>query len=183
MINMQEIVIASQNPVKINCVTLGFEKVFPTARMTFTGLSVVTSTISNVSDQPMTNLETLTGAKNRVQAAKVLQPKADFWVGIEGGIETIQDQMTTFAWIVIADKNRIGIAKTGTFFIPPAVATLIKQGMELGQADDVIFGKSNSKQKNGAVGILTKDLLTRTSFYEPAVILALIPFVNLELFP
>jgi non-canonical (house-cleaning) NTP pyrophosphatase len=34
----------------------------------------------------------------------------------------------------------------------------------------------------GAVGILTGDVLTRTTYYEPAIILALIPFKNPELY-
>lgn len=56
------------------------------------------------------------------------------------------------------------------------------EGKELGEADDLVFGQTNSKQANGAVGILTDNVLTRTTFYEPAVILALIPFKNPELY-
>jgi non-canonical (house-cleaning) NTP pyrophosphatase len=55
--------------------------------------------------------------------------------------------------------------------------------MELGEADDVYFGLSNSKQANGAVGLLTGNVLTRASFYEQAVIFALIPFKNPDLYP
>jgi non-canonical (house-cleaning) NTP pyrophosphatase len=62
------------------------------------------------------------------------------------------------------------------------VVELIDQGMELGEADDVVFGRNNSKQKNGAVGILTGDVVTRTSYYVEAVCLALIPFRNWKLY-
>jgi non-canonical (house-cleaning) NTP pyrophosphatase len=54
--------------------------------------------------------------------------------------------------------------------------------MELGDADDEIFGASNSKQQNGAVGLLTENAVTRTTLYEQAVIMALIPFKNPELY-
>jgi non-canonical (house-cleaning) NTP pyrophosphatase len=50
--------------------------------------------------------------------------------------------------------------------------------MELGEADDLVFGQINSKQQNGAIGILTNDLIDRESLYRPAVIMALIPFLN-----
>jgi non-canonical (house-cleaning) NTP pyrophosphatase len=48
--------------------------------------------------------------------------------------------------------------------------------MELGTADDVVFGRSNSKQANGSIGLLTDDALTRTNYYVDAVVMALIPF-------
>jgi non-canonical (house-cleaning) NTP pyrophosphatase len=59
---------------------------------------------------------------------------------------------------------------------------LIRQGKELGEADDIVFSQNNSKQANGAIGILTGDVIDRTSLYEHAVILALAPFKNLELY-
>lgn len=173
------VVVASTNPVKISTTQTGFHKMFPRYSSTFEGISVP----SGVSGQPMTDLETLTGALNRVQAVYLAQPTADYWVGIEGGIEELDHGMAAFAWIAIRNKaGVIGRGKTGTFFLPPQVADLIRQGKELGEADDIVFNRSNSKQQNGSVGILTHDVLTRTSFYEPAVILALIPFRNPHLF-
>jgi non-canonical (house-cleaning) NTP pyrophosphatase len=62
------------------------------------------------------------------------------------------------------------------------ISDLIKQGYELGEADDIVFNRSNSKQKNGAVGILTDNLINRTDYYTHAIILALIPFTNSKLY-
>jgi non-canonical (house-cleaning) NTP pyrophosphatase len=59
---------------------------------------------------------------------------------------------------------------------------LIDTGKELGEADDIVFGHTNSKQKNGAVGILTGNVIVRTSYYTEAVILASIPFKNAEIY-
>ncbi len=175
---MKTVIIASKNPVKINAVREGFEKVFPNEQ--FECIGIVTS--SDVSDQPMTNKETLTGALNRSNNAKQEKPNADFWIGVEGGINAQDNEMEVFAWIVIQSKNRIGKGKTGTFFLPQKIISLINEGKELGEADDIVFGRTNSKQTNGAVGILTSDLITRTSYYVEAVILALIPFKNKELY-
>lgn len=178
-IRVKRVVVASENPVKIDTSGIGFTKMFPKELFEFTGMSVE----SGVSDQPMSDEETLKGAVNRAENASRINPDADYWVGIEGGLEEVRDEMETFAWIVIKGKNgKIGKGKTGSFFLPQKVTKLVKQGKELGEADDIVFGMKNSKQANGAVGILTKDVLTRTSFYEPAVILALIPFKNEELY-
>jgi non-canonical (house-cleaning) NTP pyrophosphatase len=52
----------------------------------------------------------------------------------------------------------------------------------LGEADDRVFSRKNSKQSNGAIGILTNDAIDRTELYIPAVIFALIPFKNPDLY-
>lgn len=48
--------------------------------------------------------------------------------------------------------------------------------------DDILFNRSNSKQEDGAVGILTGRIIDRTKYYLEAVILALIPFKNEKLY-
>ena len=67
--------------------------------------------------------------------------------------------------------------------LPAAVAELVRGGIELGEADDQVFGTQGSKQHNGAVGLLTDDVLTRDGFYAQAVQLALIPLINPHLYP
>jgi inosine/xanthosine triphosphatase len=174
-----KIVVASKNPVKINCTQSAFQKAFPEFIIKVEGISVA----SNVADQPMTDLETLTGAMNRAKNAKIEKPKADYWVGIEGGIDqNDKGEMYAFAWVYIDSRVQKGKAKTASFILPTKIVELVNQGVELGIADDIVFNRSNSKQSNGAVGILTNDLIDRTAYYEPAVILALIPFLHTELY-
>jgi non-canonical (house-cleaning) NTP pyrophosphatase len=90
--------------------------------------------------------------------------------------------MLAFAWIVVCTRDRIGKGRSGAFSLPPAIAELVRQGKELGEADDLIFGQSNSKQVAGAVGLLTNNVIDRTQLYEHALILALIPFKNKSLY-
>ncbi len=175
---MKRIIVASKNPVKIDAVKDGL-KPFLNGEFEITGVSVP----SGVSDQPMSELETLKGASNRVMKAINLHPGYDYYVGLEGGVEDTATGLMAFAWMVISDGNRIGKARTASFFLPPKVAELVHGGMELGDADDVVFAKSNSKQQNGAVGLLTNDAITRKSLYEPAVQMAFIPFLNPDLYP
>lgn len=177
-IELTNIIIGSKNPVKINSVKQAFEKAFPNGDFEFIGVS----SESGVSDQPIGEKETFMGAENRAQFVKRQFPDAKYWIGIEGGIEIDnEDDMEAYAWVFILSEKQKGKAKTANFYIPKEVSELVKSGMELGHADDIVFGKSNSKQNTGSVGILTKGLLNRTEYYEQAVILALIPFLNPEL--
>src|SRR4030042_6957589 len=112
----------------------------------------------------MSEEETLPGAINQVNNVSAIEPQADYWVGIEGGLEKFGEEMESFAWIVVKSKDgQFGKGRTGSFFLPKEVIKLIKEGKELGEANDIIFGLTNSKQANGAVGILTGDVLTRTA--------------------
>lgn len=180
---MKTVIITSQNPVKLQAAVSGFKKMYPVEQFEFE----ILSTPSGVSDQPFSDEETLTGAMNRSYQAYKNAPQADFWIGIEGGIEERSGEMTAFAWVVIRGKSqdgkvKVGKGRTGTFFLPPPIVNLIHQGMELGEADDVIFQRNNSKQENGAVGLLTGNVIDRQELYEQAVILALIPFKNFALY-
>lgn len=176
---MTRIVVASRNPVKLQAVRDGFQALFGNAPLT---VSTVTAD-SGVRDQPLTDAETQLGAETRARAARQALPDADYWVGIEGGIEETHLGMIAFAWVAVLTTERIGWGRTGTFVLPDRVAALVRQGHELGTADDLVFGRRNSKQENGAVGLLTRDVIDRRSFYTQAVILALIPMANPELYP
>jgi inosine/xanthosine triphosphatase len=172
------VVIASNNPVKIRAVQGGFQRMFPGAHFEFQTIAVP----SGVSVQPATDRETLLGATNRAVNAASKIPNADFWVGVEGGIEADGDEVTAFAWVVVKSPLILGKARTSAFYLPTKVVELIRQGKELGDADDIVFGRMNSKQENGAIGILTGDVIDRAQAYEMAVILALVPFKNPDLY-
>jgi len=188
---MKKLVVASKNPVKIAAVQNGFAQMFPEeAVFEIDGVSVV----SGVSDQPMSDAETLEGAWNRCHRAADAAPDADFWIGIEGGVEDKPPhlyhrcggkagEMEAFAWVVVKSREgKIGKGRSSAFFLPAKVADLIRGGKELGEADDIVFKRANSKQENGAVGLLTHNAIDRTHYYTDAVILALIPFVNPDLY-
>lgn len=174
---MKQILVASTNPVKIEAARLGFQKMFPDEVFEASGVAVP----SGVSHQPMTDEETLAGALTRARNAQTASPAADYYVGIEGGVEDKHGEMLAFAWIVVLAGDQTGLGRTGAFALPHEVAELVRQGIELGDADDRVFGRSNSKQQNGAVGILTADVIDRTAYYVHAVALALIPFKNPQL--
>ena len=170
-----KVVVASHNPAKIRAVNEAFALQFPGEDIKFTSASVE----SGVSDQPLSDEETRHGARNRARNVYKIHPGADFWVGLEGGIETIDDQLMTFAWMaVLGPEQQIGEARTVTLPLPPAVKALVDQGLELGDANDQVFATVNSKHQGGAFGLLTNGLYTREGVYTEALVIALVPFVN-----
>jgi inosine/xanthosine triphosphatase len=176
---MATLVVASTNPVKMQAAVNGFRRMFPAMNLNVIAVAVA----SDVRAQPLSDAETLMGALQRVHNAAALTPDADYWIGIEGGIEDMGADMLAFAWVVVRSRGLVGKGRTGTFFLPPVVADLVRAGKELGEADDLVFNRSNSKQDIGAVGILTGNVIDRVSLYEHAVILALMPFKNAALYP
>lgn len=175
-----KIIVASKNPVKINATRRAFEQMFPEeSAFEVNGISVP----SGVRDQPLTFEETLLGARNRVDNAQTKYPDADYWVGLEGGVDLHGSDMAVSGWVVARDRSgREGKSMTNTIYLPPKVAELVASGMELGEADDIVFGMTNSKQSNGAVGILTRDVLKREEGFMIGVIGALVPHRNPELY-
>jgi inosine/xanthosine triphosphatase len=170
-----KIVVASRNPVKLNAAASAFGQSFPGRRVEVVGLAVE----SGVSDQPMSDEETRRGARNRAHGALKELPDADYWVGLEGGIERVDDDLVTFAWMfVLGADGRRGQARTVTLTLPPAIRRLIDDGLELGDANDRVFGTRNSKHRGGAFGLLTDGRYTRESVYVEALCAALVPIVN-----
>ncbi|MCQ6508018.1 DUF84 family protein, partial [Vibrio parahaemolyticus] len=77
-----------------------FQSAFPQQGFEFVGIRVP----SEVADQPMTKEETHRGALNRFKNAKLEMQTAEFYVGLESGIEG----NLTFEWIVIESDTHRG---------------------------------------------------------------------------
>lgn len=169
---MLVIKVASANPAKIAAVESAFAAVFPEQTLEVEGIAVP----SGVADQPMSSEETLSGAMNRIAALALYQ--ADFRVAIEAGL----DGEFTFAWMVIEHQGRIGKARSASLMLPPLALAKLQQGEELGDVMDQMFQQHNIKQKGGAIALLTQHKLSRSSVYHQALILAMIPFLNPQLF-
>ena len=165
--------------MKVNAALAGFRAMFPDHKFIAEGYPAG----SGVSDQPMSCDETLLGATNRASALKELAPQADYFVGIEGGIEIIDATMFAGAWIVIFDSSgQRGRGRSGCFALPPEVQRLVESGVELGHANDQVFNQHNSKQAGGAVGSLTNGCISRQDLYEHAMALALVSLKQPDLY-
>ncbi len=172
------VAVGSENPVKLEAVRQAFQKVWPNERFMVEGIKVS----SQVSDQPMSDQESMTGARNRAHQAQQ-QTNADYGVGLEGGLQKIGDKWFDCGWIVVVNRHaQEGIGSTARIETPAKMMELIHQGLELGDVNDRVFGETNSKQAAGHFGLMTNNAITRTKGYTDGVIMALSRFLHPELF-
>jgi len=170
------ILVGSTNPVKIAATREAFSKHFDDVLVE--GFSAG----SDVPSQPI-NEQTYDGARNRALALKEHDPGASFYVGIEGGIEETNKTWFAFGGVCIIDAHgRESIGKSPHFTLPQRMISRLLAGEELGKVMDKHVGEDNTKHKSGAVGILTKGAMDRKELYAHGVAMALIPFLNEELY-
>jgi len=175
---IMKVAIGTKNPAKISAVEQAFKKVWPDIQFEFIGVEV----ISRVSDQPMTDEESIKGAINRAKAA-LEEEQADFGVGLEGGLQRIGTQWFDCGWIVILDKKEhLGIGSSIKMEVPPKMMKYIDEGIELGKVVDIVFNVKNAKHSNGHFGLMTANAITRVEGYRDGVISALVPFINPDVF-
>lgn len=173
---MQKVIVASQNPVKIEVAKRAFGAIFPNEEFEYIGVK----SESGVPDQPFGE-ETRVGAMNRLAYIKKMHPGADWYISQEGGLHYDGDKIYNRAWIVAEDKTgAIGESSTASFYIPTKVAEYVRAGDELGTADDKFFGAENSKQSGGGIGFATDGLITRADYYLHAAIVAVCQVIHKE---
>ncbi len=168
--------VGSANPSKIKAVERVFRKIFP-FQIEVKGIEVPT----HVPPQPRDN-ETIKGAINR---AKNALGDADYSVGIEAGLfwNEVVGEYFDVAFCAILDKyGKFTYGHSGGFVYPPKVIEMVKNGMEVGEAMEIISGIENIKKKMGAIGFLSKGKIDRVEFNAQAVLMAMIPRISHELY-
>lgn len=169
--------VASQNPVKINAAKEALQLVFPGADVESVGVNAP----SLVAEQPMTEDETREGAENRLDFI-LKHHSCDFAMAMEGGVDKFSFGAATFAYVAIGHGDKQSIGRSALLPIPDSVYQSLCNGEELGDVMDQLFNQHNIKQRGGAIGVLTQGLATRQSVYTQALILAMAPFMNPELY-
>lgn len=164
-----KVVVASENPVKVNVARRAFTLLYPGEEIEF----VPMKSDSGVPDQPMDG-ETEQGALNRLTFIRKTHPEADFWISQEGGLYRDGERLYNRAWIMVSDKSgRIAKSSTALFYLPAKVTAYVKEGMELGHANDMFFGTVNLGQGSGGIGYLTGGAIDREAYYLQAAVIAL----------
>jgi inosine/xanthosine triphosphatase len=168
--------VGSMNPVKIASVTAAFTKAF--GEVDVVGVKVD----SGISDMPTNPEQALVGATNRAQAS-LTESGADYGVGLEGYVIDTQRGMFLAGYAVVVHRDgRQGIGGAYMLQLPERAARQVRRGKEVGPVMDALIGQANTKQKQGAIGTLTRGLITRTQSFEGSVICALAPFISDELY-
>jgi inosine/xanthosine triphosphatase len=166
------IAIGSTNPVKLAAAETILPRAFPQA-----GFAAITVP-SGVPDQPWGDEQTRLGAFNRAQNA-LIKLDATYGLGLEGGVVETSVGLMTCAWCAMVDfRGQVGYGGGVHMLLPPIIAEVLRQRGELGPAMDALVNDDNTKQKQGAVGILTNGLSSRQAAYEQLVAMAAAPFVT-----
>jgi inosine/xanthosine triphosphatase len=169
---IRSVAVGSLNPVKIAAVRAVVQRVWPEAVVA--GAAVE----SGVSHQPLSDEEAIAGATQRAHLARTAGD-ADLGVGLEGNTVDTTYGMFTTGWAAVTDQaGTLSLGSSGRLPLPGRVAHGVRQGCELGPLMDELAGEHNTKQRQGAVGILTNGLFTRQAALEIAVLYALARFLH-----
>ncbi len=139
---------------------------------------------SGVSDQPLTDGETIQGAINR---AKRALEHGDIGVGIEAGLKKVPEVPTSYfntTWCAIIDKNGfLTIGSSPDFEYPRKIAEDALGGTEVSKSAAELYNMNETELKeSGVIAKLTRGVMPRSDYTYYAVLMALIPRLQPELF-
>jgi len=168
-----KIVVGSTNPVKTDAVKQAAASFYTQTTIEIKGVRVG----SGVAEQPLSDKEMITGAKNRAQAALKAEPEADLAVGLEGGLHKIDGVWYGRSWMAVTDRSgRFGVGASASVAVPERMMELVHAGKDMKEVCEILYGIRDIGKKAGYFGLLTNDLITRTSGYKDGVIMALAAF-------
>jgi inosine/xanthosine triphosphatase len=145
----------------------------------------------NAPAMPMNDWELMQGARERALAVRDLLRKqrrdADIYVGLEGGFHSIsiEGEWHIFlrGWAYATDGKSGAFGATPSISVPASLAKKVIEGKrELGLVIDEVAGVTDVRSRQGAWGILSRDLVTRSMSFELALIAAFAPFYNRKMY-
>jgi inosine/xanthosine triphosphatase len=190
---MKKIIVAvgSTRKPKLRAVTLALEavaaKLVPDGEFEVAGVDVG----SGVSSTPSSSEELMRGARHRAEAlvklARETRRPWRYFVGLEGGLEVLQDDRTRRvfleSWAYVSDGVHGYYGRSGGIEVPEELAhEVLERGFELSDAIDRFAGQLGIRDGQGAWGVLSSDLIPRHESFRVAVITAFAPFYNAEMY-
>ena len=142
---------------------------------------------TNIPAMPLTDWQLMQGARERALAVRDLlrnrRLEAEIYVGLEGGFHSIsiEGEWHTFlrGWAYATDGNTGCFGSSPSITVPDALVKRVVEGRtELGLVIDEVSGKRDVRSREGAWGVLSRDLVTRSMSFELALIAAFAPFYN-----
>ena len=175
-----KILVGSLNPVKIDAVKEAFSLYFNSVEVS--GIEVD----SGVPNQPIGE-QTFNGALYRANNLRYISEKenlrAEYFVGIEGGISQLFNKWFAYGCMCVMNKDeQTGFGLSPSFELPPKVVEQLLKGKELGHVMDEIMHEQNTKQRGGAIAFFTNGVMNRKELYIEGLKTAIIPFLHNELF-
>lgn len=174
------VAVGSTNPTKVKAV----EEIM---REFYGNVEVIAVKVdSEVGDQPIGLEKTIEGAINRAKKA-LKESDADLGVGIEAGLYEVPHTVTGYMDIqfcaIVDSEGRITLGHGPSFEYPPyAVERVLREGIEIAVPMSKLSGDIELKKTIGAIGFLTRKKLVRKELNKLAVLMAMIPRINEELY-
>lgn len=181
------VAVGSTRRPKLNAVTEALEafaaRLVPEAKFEVVGVEVG----SGVSHTPSSSEELMRGARQRAEQLVRLACKESkpwrFFVGLEGGLEVLQDdrsrRVLLESWAYVRDGTRGFYGRSGGIELPEELAhEVLERGFELSDAIDRYAGAVGIRDAQGAWGVLSGNLIPRQEAFRVAVIAAFAPFYN-----
>lgn len=140
---------------------------------------------------PLNDIQLMRGAQERTSALRsVLESEgahADFYVGLEGGFHsiTLDGVRHTFlrGWAYATDGRRGHFGAAPSVTVPRQIVERVERSRrELGEVMEEIAGERDVRGRQGAWGVLSRELLTRSMSFESALVAAFAPFYNRQLY-
>ncbi|WP_424019773.1 DUF84 family protein [Halorientalis pallida] len=163
------VAVGSENPVKVAA----------TRRALPDAVAEPVDVASGVPEQPRGRDQTISGARNRAEAA-LAATDAALGVGIEGGVARVEgtDGLFLIMWAAVTDGERWGVGGGPSLRLPDDVAARVADGAELGPVMDDLLDTEGVAEREGAAGVLTGERIDRESALVHAVASAAGPFVT-----
>ena len=152
---------------------------------------VTRSVETSVPAMPLTDSHLMRGARERAEGLRALLSsegqRADFYLGLEGGFHstTLDGARHTFlrGWAYATNGERGYYGMAPSVEMPTKIAARVEQtGRELAEVMDEVAGEKDVRSRQGAWGVLSRGLLTRSMSFETALIAALAPFYNARMY-
>jgi inosine/xanthosine triphosphatase len=146
---------------------------------------------TTVPAMPINDWQLMQGARERALAVRdqlrMQRRDADIYVGLEGGFHSIsiEGEWHTFlrGWAYATDGKDGAFGSAPSISVPPALVKKVIEGRrELGLVIDEAAGLQDVRSRQGAWGILSRDLVTRSMSFEVALIAAFAPFYNKKMY-
>lgn len=169
--------IGSKNPAKVEAVQEVFSEYFPNLEITVNSYDVN----SGVLEQPRNLRDIVLGSKNR---AKKSFKNCNYSVGLESGIVEFPYSESGFQDICVCsifDGKIYYQGTSGGFEVPRSLVCLIlKKDLDLSQAtrESGFTNEIKIGAKNGIIGLLTNDRITRKTQIKQAIAMAMPRLVN-----
>jgi non-canonical (house-cleaning) NTP pyrophosphatase len=139
---------------------------------------------------PLTDEDLIAGAKARALAVRALlagqtTDEINLFVGLEGGFHStrVEGVLITLlkGWAYVTDGSRESFGASPSIIVPHSiVSSVVDGGRELAEVIDETAGEHDVRSRQGAWGVLSRDLFTRSMSFEVALVAAFAPFYNSE---